>query len=228
MKVFFGTALSLCLLATSALAAKLPTTSVRGEYLEARTADVYTGPCFANGEVGQTGRLAVMGWHIDKGEFEGVNLNGLSVVGVIRSKNTLGDFTNTSNAAKAVIIVDQSATPEQQLALKAFAQKMGGDLLSDVVRTEIQPINFAMKDNNVHSREAEMTAGGLAKIATRPLVDSDQICHNEGVWYAPLTKVDHAMAAYTTSNSYAGQGLGETWSYPEKRSSFVATFSLDN
>lgn len=228
MKVLTGTALSLCILATSATAAKLPTDTVRGEYLEARTVDVYTGPCFANGEVGQTGRLAVMGWHIQKGTFQGVNLEGLSVVGVIRAKNTLGDWMEASNAAKAVMIVDEKATPEQQLALKAFARKMAGELLSDVVRTEIQPISFAMKDNNVHSRTAEMTAGTMAKIATRPLTGDDQICHNEDVWYQPLAQTEHAMAAYTMANSFAGKGLGETWNYPEKRSSFVATFNLEN
>ena len=73
-----------------------------------------------------------------------------------------------------------------------------------------------------------MTAGSMAKVATRALTEGDQICHNEGVWYQPLTKTDHAMPAYTTANSFAGKGLGETWSYPEKRSSFVATFSLEN
>src|SRR5262245_43668126 len=136
MKAFTGIAISCVLLASTALAAKLPTTSVRGEYIEARTADVYTGPCFANGEVGQTGRLAVMGWHITKGEFQGVSLEGLSVVGVIRANSTLGDVTAPSDVTKAVIIVDEKASPEQQLALKAFAQKMGDGLLSDVVRTE--------------------------------------------------------------------------------------------
>ncbi len=227
MKALTGTALALCFLA-AASAAKLPTTSVRGEYVEARTADVYTGPCFANGEVGQTGKLAVMGWHIDKGSFEGVTLDGLSVLGVVRAKGTLGDYIESSNPAKAVVIVDEKANPEQQLALKAFAQRMAGDLLRDVVRIEIQPIEFSMKDNSVHSRVAEMKAGNLARIATRPLTENDQICHNEGVWYQPLAKVEHSMAAYTMANSYVGAGLGETWNYPEKRSSFVATFNLQD
>lgn len=97
MKALTGTAVSLCILAGTAMAAKLPTTSIRGEYIEARTADVYTGPCFANGEVGQTGKLAVMGWHISKGSFEGVSLDGLSVLGVLRAKGTLGDFIETNN-----------------------------------------------------------------------------------------------------------------------------------
>lgn len=218
----------MCIFAATAGAAKLPTSSVRGEYLEARTADVYTGPCFANGEVGQTGRLAIMGWHIEKGTFQGVDLEGLSVFGVVRAQGTLGDYIETAYPVKAIVIVDQKASPEQQLALKAFAKSMAGDLLADIVRVEVQPIQFSMKDNNVHSRTAEMTAGTMAKIATRPLTGDDQICHNEGVWYEPLTHVDHAMAAYTMANSFEGKGLGETWSYPEKRSSFVATFNVEN
>ncbi len=220
-----GTILGLCLVAATCSAAKLPTNNVRGEYLEARTADVYTGPCFANGEVGQTGKLAVMGWHIEQGSFDGVQLDGLSVLGVLRAKDTIGDFALTSNPAKAVMIVDQKASPEQQLALKGFARQMAGDLLSDVVRTDVQPIEFKMQDGNVHARVASFTAGNLAKVSTRALVDSDQVCHNEGVWYEPLVKLDHAMPAYTTGNAYAGNALGETWSYPEKRSSFVGTFN---
>ncbi len=220
-----GTLLGTCLIAVTCVAAKLPTNHVRGEYLEARTADVYTGPCFANGEVGQTGKLAVMGWHISQGSFDGVDLDGLSVVGVVRAKDTIGDFELTSNPAKAVIIVDQKASPEQQVALQGFARQMAGALLSDVVRTDVQPIQFTMQDGNVHARVASLVAGDEAKISTRALVDTDQVCHNEGVWYQPLVKLDHAMPAYTTGNAYDGKSLGETWNYPEKRGSFVGTFN---
>ena len=216
------------MIAVTCLAAKLPTTNLRGDYVEARTADVYTGPCFANGEVGQTGKLAVMGWHVETGQWEGVDLSGLSVMGVVRAKNTLGDYAATSYPVKAVIIVDEKATAEQRMALQSFAQRMSGDLLMDVVKTVSQPIDFQMAGNSVHSMTAEMIAGNLAKVATRPLNDGDQICHNEGVFYPPLTTTDHAMAAYTTANSYTGKELGESWSYPEKRSSFVASFHYSN
>lgn len=228
MKALTGIAISSCLFAATLSAAKLPTTAVRGEYIEARTADVYTGACFANGEVGQTGRLAVMGWHIEKGEFQGVNVDGLSVVGVIRGNTTLGDVTETGDLKKAVIIIDEKASPEQQIALKAFAVRMGDGLFADVVRTDVRPISLTMKDNSVHSQVAELKAGDLATIATRALTENDQVCRHESVFYPPLTHVDHAMAAYTTENRFAGKGLGETWSSPEHRSAFVATFSLND
>src|SRR5438034_8069518 len=46
-----------------------PAGHVSGEYIESRTADVYTGPCFANSEVNLTGQEAVLGWHVDKGTW---------------------------------------------------------------------------------------------------------------------------------------------------------------
>jgi hypothetical protein len=195
--------------------------------VEARSADVYTGPCFANSEIGLAGDLAVMGWKIEKGSFDGVILDGLSVMGVIHAEGTLGDYARPEIPAKAVLILDENANAEQRIALKGFAQKMGGNLLSDVVRVEYRPITFTLEDNSIHSKKAVMTAGELAKLETRPLSTGDQICHNEAVWYAPLTKLDHAMPAYTIANDYAGKGLGTTWNMSGNRGSFVGSFLLE-
>ena len=204
-----------------------PATQVRGEYMEARTADVYTGPCFANSEVGLAGDLAVMGWKIEKGSWQGVNLDGLGVMGVVHANSTLGDISPDVYPVKAVLIVDERANAEQRLALKSFAQKMGGKLLADVVRVDYQPIEFSAKDGNIHSMSAVMTAGPLAKLETRALTPGDQICHNESVYYQPLTKVDHAMAAYTVANDFNGKGLGTVWNYTGNRGSFLGTFHYE-
>jgi len=217
---------ALCISASLALSASLPSNHVRGEYIEARTADVYTGPCFANAEVGLTGDLAVMGWKIEQGSYDGVNLDGLSVMGAVRASNTLGNVIDTVYPVKAVLIIDERANAEQRLALKAFAHKMGGQLFADVVHVEYQPIEFAAADNNVHTRQAVMTAGKMVKLETRAMTDADQVCHNESVWYQPLTPVEHAMAAYTVSNDFGGTGLGTVWKYSGNRGSFVGTFQV--
>ena len=219
-------ALSLCLVGTMMAAGLQNRTNVHGEYIEARTADVYTGPCFANAEVDHVGNLAVFGWRVDEGEYKGVKLNGLSVVGVVRAKNTLGYIHAGVYPVKSVLIVDDKATPEQRLALKAFAEQMGGDLLQDVVKVEYQPIELAFADGNMHSRQASLTAGSLAKIQTRALNPGDQICHNEETWYAPLTKLDHSMPAFAIAHDFKGKGLDTTWSDPGKRSAFVGSFHL--
>ena len=64
---------------------------VNGDYLESRSADVYTGQCFANGEVGLTGDQAILAWHIRSGSWNGVKLDGFSVVAVVKANATLGD-----------------------------------------------------------------------------------------------------------------------------------------
>jgi hypothetical protein len=219
-------AISLSLLLTSGLA--IGANSVRGDYIEARTTDVFTGACFANSEVGLVGQLAVMGWRVSKGTFNGVNLDGLAVVGVLKANATLGDVHNSPYPVKSVLIVDEKASPEQRLALQAFAKRMGGDLLNDVVRVAYAPIQLDVAGNDVHSATATLTAGSMATIQTRAIGNKDHFCSNEEVWYLPLTKVGHAMPAYTVAHDFKGEGLDAKWSSPSKRSAFVANFELND
>ena len=64
--------------------------SVRGQYVEARTCDVFTGSCFANADTGLTGKHAVLAWKIDSGTIDGIKLDGLGVVAVVAASETLG------------------------------------------------------------------------------------------------------------------------------------------
>ncbi len=223
MRVLSGSIATLLLAAVS-FGAGLPKTQLHGDYVEARTADVYTGPCFANGEVGLGGNLAVFGWKVRKGAWQGVTLDGLSVVAAVRGNHTFGDPTRTAYPVKSILIVDEKANPEQRLALAGFARRMGGDLLQTVVRVEYQPISLSFDDDNVHSMNATLAAGELAKIRTRAINSGDHICTNEDVYYSPLTKLDHAMPAVATAHNFRGQGLDTKWSVPDKRSAFVGTF----
>ena len=212
--------------ASVSFAATLPASSIHGNYIEARTADVYTGPCFANGEADQVGTEAVFGWKIDNGDWHGVKLAGLSVVAVIRSAHTLGLSSEPVNPAKAVLIVDNRADAEQRLALQSFAKHMGGDLLASVVKVDYAPIQLTVQGGNIHGGAARLTAGSLAEIQTRGMTAADHICGNEEVWYPPLTKTEHVMPAYALENTFTGDGLGETWHNRFKRSGFVGTFQV--
>ena len=224
MKRILPVMVVLSLAACLSFAAAIPSNNIYGDYVEARTADVYTGPCFANSEVGLTGELAVFGWRVTKGSWSGVGLDGLGVVGVVRASSTLGDVYHTAYPVKSVLIVDERANAEQRLALQSFAKRMGGDLLQDVVRVEYRPIELSFANGDLHSMKATLTAGNLAKIQTRAMNENDHICRNEEVWYRPLTKVEHAMPAFAVAHTFQGQGLGETWSSPDKRSAFVGSF----
>jgi len=219
-----GTAALVYAAASVSFAAGIPTHSVTGNYIEARTADVYTGPCFANGEVEINGKEAVFGWKINQGKWDGVDVGGLAVVGVVRSQHTLGNPYFDTNPATAVLIVDENASPAQRAALESFAKHMGGALLSNIVRVDYAPIQLQVKDNNIHSGAARLTAGSLASIETRALNSGDHLCGNEEVYYPPLTSLEHSMPAFAEVDAFHGQGLGETWSNGPRRSAFLGTF----
>src|SRR5258706_8833015 len=157
---------SLLFSAALAMGASLPGTQIQGDYVEARNAEVFVGPCYANSETGLVGDLAVFGWKISKGSFEGVNLEGLSVVGVVKASATLGDVHHSSYPIKSILIVDEKASVEQRMALRKFAQRMSNDLLSDVVRVDYAPVSLTFENNNVHSMKATLKAGELAAIQT--------------------------------------------------------------
>jgi hypothetical protein len=210
--------------AALSLAAGLPANSVSGNYMEARTADVYTGPCFANGEIDINGKEAIFGWKINNGSWKGVNVAGLGVVGVVRSKYTLGSVNRPENPATAVLIVDSRATAQQRDALVAFAKAQTPDLLKNIVLVKAASIDLVVQGGNMHGGAARLTAGSLVEIATRGMTEADHICGNEDIFYPPLTKLEHAMPAYALENSYQGEGLNQTWNQRFRRSSFVGTF----
>src|SRR2546430_10902564 len=89
------------------VAVPLQAAGVTGQYIEARTCDVWTGPCFANAEMNLGGKHAVMGWKVDRGALDNVRLDGLSVVAVVTASDTLG--LEQTGPSSAVLIVDSKA-----------------------------------------------------------------------------------------------------------------------
>lgn len=219
----FSLVLALCYAALLASAASAQ--QIHGEYIESRNADVYTGHCFAMSEINLMGDQAILAWRVSKGEWNGVKLDGLSVVGVAKAAGTLGsEFTNPY-PAKAVLIVDEKATPAQRAALQAFAQEMGGELLKHVVRTETAPIKLSVDYHGEHPTGGRVEAGTLASIVTRSLTSKDHICGNEQTYYPPLAPTAHSMPAVAALDQFKGEGLGVAWSLREKRSAFVGNFA---
>ncbi|HKP11980.1 MAG TPA: DUF1326 domain-containing protein [Blastocatellia bacterium] len=218
-------ALGSLVLAVLALAATGNAQHVSGDYIETRSADVWTGPCVANGEVNLAGDQAILAWRVRQGEWNGVALDGLSVVGVVKAAATLGDQYNDPYPAKAVLIVDRNASAAQQKALVDLAQSMAGELLKNVVRVEVAPIELQVSNDGGHYDKTTLRAGDLAGIETRMIGKKDHLCGNEEVYYQPLVTMSHAMPAVAELDQYQGAGLGVRWTVHGKRSAFVGSFS---
>jgi hypothetical protein len=195
---------------------------IRGDYIESRSADVYTGQCFANGEVNLVGNEAILGWHVQAGSWNGVDLGGLSVAAAVHARATLGDPYADPYPAQAVLLVDDQASEAQRVALASFAQHMGGELLKNVDRVIAAPV--LLEVNHERHGSALLRAGQFATVQTRSLGDKDHLCGNEVTFYPPLTSVAHSMPAVAVTDKYEGPGLGVSWDLHGKRSAFVGTF----
>src|SRR5438132_11981945 len=98
---------------------------ISGDYLETRSADIYTGQCFANGEVNLVGNEAILAWHVQSGNWDGVPLEGLTVAAAVRANGTLGDPYEDPYPAKSVLLVDDQANPRQRAALRSEERRVG-------------------------------------------------------------------------------------------------------
>lgn len=208
---------ALLIFSTSALAQQ-----IRGDYLETRSADVYTGQCFANGEVNLVGDEAILAWHVQSGTWNGVALDGLTVAAAVHAHATLGDPYANPYPAQAVLIVDDQANPQQRAALVAFARHMGGELLRHA--QEVIPAPMELAVSTEHHGVALLRAGRFATVQTRPVNDQDHLCGNEVTFYPPLTQLTHSMPAVALTDSYGGPGLDVDWESHGRRSAFVGTF----
>src|SRR5690606_9902987 len=79
--------------------------TVQGDYVEARTCDVYTGACFANAEVNEAGKEATLAWKVRRGGVDGTSLEGLSVVAVVRANATLGDPYGDPLPSRSILLL---------------------------------------------------------------------------------------------------------------------------
>jgi hypothetical protein len=181
-----------------------PAVEISGDYLETRTCDVYTGPCFANSEVG---------------------LTGLKVVLAINASDTLalgGGMVVHPDPIKAVVLVDDRATVEQQAALLAFVRGRAQRVASNIVRVDAAPIE--MTTDHI-KKVGHLTAGDKVEVLTRALGVHDHCCTNEVVYYPPLADVENTSPAFTIDGRFEGRGLGVRWSSPKTRSAFLGTFA---
>ena len=213
----------LVLVATCCLPQILSAAETKGFYLESRTCQVYTGPCFANAEVGLSGRNAIMAWSIEEGQQEGVSLKGLNVVMLLDASQTLGfRGIDGPRQLKSVILVDQRADLQQRQALVNFAKKHAGRAGQYVVRIDTAPIQMSLDKEELRG---SLEAGKTLKLTTRKARPDDCICSNESAYYPPLVKLKTFVPGVTMEGYFKGRGLGSRWSTPGDRSSYMATFT---
>ena len=208
----------LSLMLAGAAAAEEP--AIEGDYVEARTCDIWTGKCFANGVFNMTGDQAVAAWVVRKGAWEGQTLDGLKLVAVFDSEGTLG--TKGEGKVKAAVFIDRKATQKQGEALLALARSLAPKQLENIVKVERKEIAYSRE-----GLKASVTVGEkVVTLKTVPLAKTDTICGNEKMFYPPVGASRDVKCAKTVEQTYRGEALGGvTWSQFNAWSALVGSFS---
>jgi hypothetical protein len=209
------------LLATAAgasLAAK--DVALQGTYVEARTSEVFAGGCIMNSEAGTYGREAILAWKVDRGQFNGVTLDGLAVVAAVAGDSNLSvaEIGGEPAVTRTALIIDARATEAQRTALAAMARKLSRGLIDTVVAQTAAPIAFVSGANDI-----QVSSDSL-KLTVEKVMTHDPTCGGKQ-WFHPFSAVDSASMGTTAENAFSGSALGTRWSDPNKHSSFFGTFS---
>ncbi|MBM4013514.1 MAG: DUF1326 domain-containing protein [Planctomycetes bacterium] len=200
---------------------------LRGDYLEARTCDVWVGACYANSETSEQGRQATLVWKFSEGAWKGVELKGLGVALVIVAKSTLGDPYHSALPVRNVLLVDARANDEQLRALRDFVATQAGELGGNVI--EEIPTSIALKVDCCDKEGcAKFEAGEIAQIETRCLKETDEVCGHEKTFYPPLvTALADKHAVFTVEHKVKGTLLELAWIDRDSRSAFLGKFEIE-
>ena len=199
-----------------------PAPRITGDYVEARTAEVFAGGCIMNSEAETMGRQAIMAWRITAGSFEGVSLDGLVVAAAVAGDRNLGMREmggEEPTAVKAIITVDPRATSTQRDALVRLVRELSGGLITHVVRVDVAPVRFATSQNYV-----EVSVPDSVTLTVNKEMTHDPSC-GAMQWFKPFTRLAQSSMGVAEAHAYSGQGLGTRWSAPNKRSAFFGTFT---
>src|SRR5438552_8573517 len=213
----FCAGVTTAMLALCAVGASAGTT-ISGDYVEARTCNVYTGACHANGEAVTTGREAILAWNIKSGKADGVNLAGLNAVAVVTADDNLA---KSAAQHRTVLYVDSRASDAQRAALASALVARYGSTFGQIVAVNAAPISFA-KDGLDYT----VRIPGAAYVKTTRFACSHCVMPH-AVWYEPFVPLKSSIVASAAVNEFKGDAkMPQSWRSVDENSSFVGEFAF--
>lgn len=208
----------LALVPLSGIAEKNRTSAtLKGTYLEARTASVFAGPCHYNGELTTTGREAQMVWNFAEGKWNGVDLSGLTVMAaVVCDKNLKED-----SPRRSVLYVDAKASIAQFDTIKSLMLERYGSVFGEVLAVKRVPISFSIK-----SKTYRVQVENITNLAIEAMPDNACCKQPSFVCYTPLAEISERRVGFTLSSGIAEKTLKTQWAKSNQNSAFYGGFTL--
>jgi len=199
------------------LTSQAENTSVKGDYVEVRTASVFAGACHFNGEVTTTGRDALMAWNVTSGKWEGVDLTGVRAIAVVSADDNV---TNALAGRRTELIIDKAASHDQTVAIVSAIKSRYADSLGQIVSVRSASVSFK------HEEKTYIVSSAEAAIEVEAM-PNDLCCRMPNlVWYSPLVSLNQRKVGYTIKALYSGHAVGDTWERAGENSAFYGSFTF--
>ncbi|MDQ3812434.1 MAG: DUF1326 domain-containing protein [Armatimonadota bacterium] len=221
-KTMVGQAMVLGGLVLSCMSAAAHAGQLKGDYIEARSASVYAGPCHYSNEAVTAGDTATLAWRFDEGEWKGVSLKGLSAVAVLKADKNLAEDTTSR---RSVLYLDMRATPAQTAALRSLFNEKYGATLGRILAVKAAATEVSHDGLNYRVRVAgEKAAVARLDVNRYPCSHCTQAAQ---IWYQPFVDVQNVIVGKTTRNVFRDAALNTAWDdSQEANSAFVGQFAL--
>ena len=191
---------------------------ITGQYLEARSVNVYAGACHFGSEYVDGGKEATIVWNIDQGVWKGVSLEGLTIVVVVSAQKNLDIDSETR---RSVLYITNKANQLQQGKLIDWFKQNHMEMLGQLAETQVVAIDY--QKNGI---SYDVTVGKILSLSAIELP-----CHNctqpRQIWYTPLSKISNAAIGKSTIYSYQDKLLSVQWEIGQPINNiFISRFSL--
>lgn len=174
-----------------------------GRLLEACSCDVIC-PCWVGQDPDGGSCEGIAFWHIDRGVIDGIDVSGLTL-GVAAH---IAPNATQPGAWKALVMVDDAATPEQQDALvRVWTGQAGGpvadlaQIIGEVLDLRRVPMSFDISDG-----EGRFTAGRVVALDMEAL---------QGATGEPTALTDAAFSSIPGSPTFVGRSRSLRIDAPE-------------
>ena len=216
-RVLFAAAVMIVATCALVFSSQAENVSLRGDYVEVRTASVFAGACHYNGEVVTTGRDAMMAWNVTSGKWQGVDLTGVRAMAIVTADANLSDDLA---ARQSELIIDAQASDAQAKAMIAALKAKYATALGEVVTVRSVPITFNRSGRSYAVKADDATIDVEA-------IPNDLCCKMPNlVWYSPLVGLENRKVGYTVRAGYSGKAISTPWSRAGENSAFYGRFSL--
>ena len=177
--------------------------TVSGDYVEARSNEVYTCGCLYSGQMTTAGREAILAWRITRGVYDGTPLAGVKVAAVVVGDANLSAYDGPRRTA---LYLDESASEAQLRAIVALWQREYSQALGKIAAVHRASISFTQQGDAIH-----LSIPNLVDVQARTARLPEDAHPGSFLWYQPFVPLRNSSLVTALNYEYSGVDFQHQW-----------------